>query len=99
MPRQQTIRISEGQNIIDVAVQQYASVEGLFELAAENDLSVTHQLVPAQELKLPLVSAIRSTPERRTYLARSQRVNTTQETAYTPEGGEYNDDYNTAFNV
>lgn len=91
-------RVTEGQNIIDLTLQHYASVEGLFELATLNGLSVTDTLTAGQELKLPDLNPADSTPERNAYQSRSQRVNTGQQIALDPELGDYNNDFTNDFN-
>lgn len=44
------ITVLTGQTIIDVAIQVYGSMEGVFALAQENGLSVTENLIPGQTL-------------------------------------------------
>ena len=47
-----------GQSLVDIAVQELGSVEGVFELAKLNGISVTDDLIPGQELTLPIISNI-----------------------------------------
>lgn len=44
------IVVLEGQTLIDLAIQQCGSVEAAFQLAVENDLSVTDELSAGLEL-------------------------------------------------
>ncbi|MEO1053906.1 MAG: LysM domain-containing protein [Bacteroidota bacterium] len=45
-----TIKVTEGQNIVDIALQFYGSVDALVQLAQDNNLSVSSTLVPGQEI-------------------------------------------------
>lgn len=46
------IKASEGQSIIDLAVQELGSVEAAFVFALKNDLSLSDDTVPGQEFSL-----------------------------------------------
>jgi len=49
------MKVIQGQSIFDIAVQELGSIEGAFELAMLNGISVTDELIPGQELILPIV--------------------------------------------
>lgn len=75
----QTHTVTNGQSLIDVALQALGSVEGLFDLAAANGLSITDALAPGLVLMVPASTAAQ--PAVAAYFAgRSQRVNTTNVT-------------------
>lgn len=44
------VEVLEGQSLIDIALQVYGSIEGVFTLAMENGLSVTDSLQSGQSL-------------------------------------------------
>ena len=46
------IKSLEGQNILDMSIQECGSVEAAFAFAVENDLSVTDELLPGQAMKV-----------------------------------------------
>jgi hypothetical protein len=45
--------ISAGQSLVDVAIQEYGSLEALFDLADANDLAITDVLTPGRVLVVP----------------------------------------------
>ncbi len=47
-----SIRVSDKQNILDVAIERLGSVESAFKLAMKNSLSITDELLPGQSLEL-----------------------------------------------
>ncbi|WP_165044643.1 hypothetical protein [Dysgonomonas sp. ZJ709] len=47
------IKVKDNQTLIDVAIQASGSIEGIFDLAVKNDLSITDYLEPGQELVDP----------------------------------------------
>ncbi len=70
-----TTTITEGQSLLDVALQELGSVAGLFDLADAAGLAITDQLTPGQVLAVPASAAAR--PELVGYYAgRAYRVNT-----------------------
>jgi len=50
------MKVLQGQTLIDIAVQELGSAEAAYGLAVLNNLSVTDELVPGQELQLPTVT-------------------------------------------
>ena len=70
-----TTTITEGQSLVDVAMQELGSVAGLFDLADAAGLAITDVLTPGQVLAVPASAAAR--PELVSYFAaRAYRVNT-----------------------
>lgn len=68
-----TTTVSEGQSLVDVAVQECGSLTALFDLADANGLAITDALTPGQVLALPAPTA----PDVASYFAtRRQRINT-----------------------
>lgn len=47
------IKVLKGQSVIDIAIQELGSVEGVYTLATQNGISITDELVPGQEIQLP----------------------------------------------
>lgn len=47
------MKIQDGQNLADIAIQEYGSLEALVDLACENGISVTTDLKAGKELKIP----------------------------------------------
>ncbi|OON67806.1 hypothetical protein [Hymenobacter sp. CRA2] len=47
------IQASAGQSLLDIVIQEMGCVDGLFELAATNGLTITDDLVPGQLLMVP----------------------------------------------
>ena len=50
------MKVLQGQTLIDIAIQELGSAEAAFDLGMLNGLSVTDELTPGQELKLPVIS-------------------------------------------
>jgi len=48
-----TIEVSEGQTLLDIAVQYCGTADAQFDIAALNGIEVTDDLVPGQELLVP----------------------------------------------
>lgn len=48
-----TVTVLNGQTLADIAIQEYGSLEAVFLLAAENDISPTAILQPGMELQRP----------------------------------------------
>ena len=42
--------VLSGQSLIDIAIQKYGSFESVFQLAADNNISITDKLIPGQSL-------------------------------------------------
>jgi hypothetical protein len=47
-----SVKVSDKQSLFDIAVQSLGSVSAVFELATENDLSITEALTAGQSLGL-----------------------------------------------
>ena len=70
-----TTIITEGQSLLDVAIQELGSVAALFDLADAAGLAITDVLTPGRVLEVPASAATR--PELVSYFAgRAYRVNT-----------------------
>lgn len=68
-------KISEGQNLLDVAIQELGSVAAAFDLADAAGLAITDALTPGQVLTVPTSTA--GVPDVVKYLrTRSKRINT-----------------------
>jgi hypothetical protein len=66
---------SEGQSLVDVAIQELGTVAGLFDLADAQGLAITDALTPGQVLLVPYSTA--SQPDTVNYFKkRIQRINT-----------------------
>lgn len=77
-----TATITEGQSLLDVALQELGSVATLFDLADAAGLGITDMLSAGQVLEVPPSAAAR--PEIAGYYqARQYRVNTSAEAAPT----------------
>ena len=50
-----TVTVLNNQSLWDISVQEYGTVEAVFELAMANDMGVTDLLTAGQELVLPEV--------------------------------------------
>ena len=70
-----TTTITEGQSLVDVAIQELGTVAGLFDLADEAGLAITDLLTPGQVLPVPTSPVAR--PELTNYFVKmAVRVNT-----------------------
>ena len=47
---QKTITVRSGQSVVDVALQYYGTVNGMWDIARLNNISITAQLTPGQKL-------------------------------------------------
>ncbi len=47
-----SIEVEAGQSLFDIAVQEYGSIEGLFHLTQDNNLSLTEELEPAKSISV-----------------------------------------------
>ena len=75
-----TTTITEGQSLLDVALQELGDLAALFDLADATGLAITDALAPGQVLTVPASAAGR--PELVGYFAgRAYRVNTGAEPA------------------
>jgi hypothetical protein len=91
--------ITEGQNLVDVALQEGGTISQLFVLADANGLGITDTLEPGQVLKLP--AGLVARPDITGYYIRQNyRVNTGEVPASTPQpmdgdylAGDYSNDY------
>ena len=70
--------ITQGQSLVDVAVQELGSVAALFDLADANGLAITDLLTAGQSLTVP-ASANADTDLAGYFSSRSQRINTGDE--------------------
>jgi len=70
-----TYIVSEGQNLFDVAIETYGSIEGVFQLFADNELGFDHVLFSGQEL-LVNRNIVTDLVMRNYYEERELRVNT-----------------------
>lgn len=78
-----TTTITEGQSLLDVALQELGSVATLFELADAAGMGITDMLSAGQVLEVPAAAAAR--PEVAGYYqGRQYRVNTSAEAAPMP---------------
>lgn len=52
--------IRHHQNLLDIAIQTTGGLDALFELAMDNDISISEQLIPGTELKIkqPATNAV-----------------------------------------
>lgn len=75
--------ITEGQSLIDVAIQELGTVAALFDLADAAGLAITDQLTPGQVLAVPASPAAQ--PSIVAYFSgRAQRINTGEEPTPAP---------------
>ena len=44
--------VKYGQNLMDIAIQEYGGIEGLLTLAIDNNLSITSEITLGQVLKI-----------------------------------------------
>jgi hypothetical protein len=47
-----TIKVQDGQNIFDIALQYYGDVSAIVRVAQDNGISITQNLTAGQELKI-----------------------------------------------
>lgn len=45
--------VQAGQTLLDIAVQEYGTIEAVFMLAKANDMSITDSLQAGQEIEIP----------------------------------------------
>lgn len=56
----ESIQVKDGQNIIDIALQYYGSAEAVFDLAFDNNLSLSEALAPGRILIIDPVKIVRN---------------------------------------
>ena len=66
-----TVTVLNNQSLWDISVQEYGTVEAVFELARANDMGVTDLLTAGQELVLPEVDKKIIKPEVVAYYRRN----------------------------
>lgn len=76
--------ITEGQSLLDVALQECGSVEALFDLADAAGLAITDALTAGELVEVPTSATARAEVVRY-YAGRGQRVNTGSEPVAVPE--------------
>ena len=57
------ITVLNNQSLFDISVQEYGTIEGVFEIAAANGLGVTDLLAPGQRLVIPEINEDLISPE------------------------------------
>jgi hypothetical protein len=67
-------RVQYGQNLMDVAIQQYGSAASLVELAAANNLPIDADLQPGAELTIPDTYPASAIPVFADYLKQNNQV-------------------------
>lgn len=75
MAKIEKITVSKGQNIIDVCIQELGSVEGLIHLLRENNLTPNSDLVPGNEMLIPVEEVV-DAPTRSFFRSLKYKVNT-----------------------
>lgn len=92
--------ITDGQSLLDVAIQELGTIAAVFDLAAANGLAITDPLTPGQVLSVPSASA--ALPQLAAYFRqRGQRINTGNDSASevpTRPAGIFDDTYADPFN-
>lgn len=48
--------VEDGQCLVDIAIQETGSMESVFDIAVENNIDPTSDLVAGQSLKIPFVA-------------------------------------------
>lgn len=86
--------ITQGQSLVDVAVQAQGTVASLFDLADANGIAITDLLTPGQVLAVP-ASAGADIAVAGYFAGNAYRVNTgdVAATAPVPQAGDYTNDY------
>lgn len=51
-----TVSVIANQNLADIAVQEFGSIDAVFDIALANDISITSSLSPGTTLLIPEVS-------------------------------------------
>ena len=74
------ITVLNNQSLFDISVQEYGTIEGVFEIALANGLSVTDKLTAGQKLKIPEIDQSLVQPEIVDYYKRNDIHPATGET-------------------
>ena len=85
---------TEGQSLLDFAVQYFGDESRVFELASLNDLSVTHQFVEDTSIELPESSESRATAVLAQYRVQVRRLGQSGHYVLVDENGDYPVDEN-----
>ena len=89
-----THRVDDQQSVIDIALQRYGSVEGVFQLLADNDIRLDEELEANAELVIDDTYAALPTVKSY-YQQRSKKIATEYVLSTAPETLEYVEvDYN-----
>ena len=75
-----TVTVLNNQSLWDIAIQEYGTVEAVFELARANGIGVTDLLTAGQELVLPEIDSSVEKPEVVEYYRRNGLYPVTGET-------------------
>lgn len=65
-----TYQVKEGQNILDITLEVFGSVEYLYEILVINNLSVTDTLTPLSFITLPNIEGVGNEANKRTIKAK-----------------------------
>lgn len=88
-----TVIVEQGQNLFDIAVQEYGGIEGVVHLIQDNGLDVNARLEPGQELKVFKSKAVDKAVE--SYLSdRRIKIGLGDKKS---GGGDFNSDFNEDF--
>jgi hypothetical protein len=82
-----TATVTEGQTLLDVAMQELGSPESIFDLADANGLAITAELTSGQALVIPTSLAARAELVAY-YASRQHRINTATTDATSPPDPE-----------
>ena len=88
--------VKENQNIIDVCLQNYGSLESLFDLANDNSLSLNADLVVGQELTIDDALVLEEKAEEIVAFYSQNRTVVVTGFGEIPSGS-FNDDFNNDF--
>lgn len=86
--------VQEGQNIFDIVIQEFGTLEQLFTLLIDNDLPVNAKLISGQELFVNKINLGDENIKNFVVLQNITMNNNQGEKAPPLLGGDYNDDYN-----
>jgi hypothetical protein len=90
--------VSSGQNIWDVALQEFGDIEQVFTFIADNDLNLNFKLKPSQNIIINN-SGIGNNDIKNLFKFSKIILNNDQTEAMPPNiGGDYNNDYNNDYN-
>ena len=92
------IIVCEGQNILDICIQEYGSVEALVQLAIDNDLRIDADLTAGQELVINS-DHILNTRLVDFFIKEGEKINTgSYEDVTDDEGGIFDNTFDNTFN-